>query len=284
MAEDAPMSFPTLMVYLVPGGTNDPLLRFAADLAGRFRATRVIGIAACQPLQVYGEAAMYVPGNVIAQDRADIEKQMTEAEGRFRAVLDGKAAKLDWRSSVGHTLLAEYVSREMRAADLLVAAPDRDVSMLLETRKVDVADVVLRAGRPVLVVPPETSSLDLKSVVVAWKESREARRALADALPLLGQAERTTVVEVAADDELPAARSRLDDVVAWLGQHGIAASSRAVAAIGDDATRLATIAEDVGAGLVIGGAYGHNRLREWVLGGVTRDLLLAPTRCSFVSH
>lgn len=92
------------------------------------------------------------------------------------------------------------------------------------------------------------------------------------------------MMEIATDAELPAARDRLKDVAARLARHGIVAEALAVPSIGDDATRLDAIAQQQGAGLLVAGAYGHNRLREWMFGGVMRDLLLRPQRCSLVSH
>ena len=92
------------------------------------------------------------------------------------------------------------------------------------------------------------------------------------------------MVEIAADVEMADARDHLEDVVMWLKRHGVGANSLTVPATGDDAAQLDAIARDKDAGLLVAGAYGHNRLREWVLGGVTRDLLLRPRRCSLVSH
>jgi nucleotide-binding universal stress UspA family protein len=94
------------------------------------------------------------------------------------------------------------------------------------------------------------------------------------------------VVEIAGVEPLADARTRTADVAGWLGQHGVKASARVVAAEGGEAAQLRDIAGelDLDAGLVVGGAYGHARLREWVLGGVTKDLLLQPTHCSLVSH
>ena len=166
----------------------------------------------------------------------------------------------------------------MRAGDILITAAWEDASLLDTTRQVDAADLVLKAGRPVLVVGGTVDKLDLRNVVVAWKDTREARRAVEDALPLLMLADRVTVVEVASDEELAAARIRTDDVADWLARHGVAASARTATAVGDDFERLSSIAMELDAGLVVGGAYGHTRLREWVLGGVTRNLLLRPAR------
>ncbi|MDP1965981.1 MAG: universal stress protein [Reyranella sp.] len=274
----------SLMVRLAPNVANDALLLFTADLAARLKVTKIIGIAACQPLQVYGSLDTYVPQDLIDRDRAQIESELKAAEGRFRTVLQGKVTDLEWRSTVTYGSLADYIAQQMRAADLLVTMPEEGGSLLDTSRQVDLADLVLRAGRPVLVVSAAVDKLDLRSVVVGWKDSREARRALEDALPLLKLADRATVVEIASGEDVPEARARIEDVADWLARHGVAASARAVASLGDDTAQLSSVAAELDAGLVVGGAYGHTRLREWVLGGVTRNLLLRPARASFLSH
>ena len=78
--------------------------------------------------------------------------------------------------------------------------------------------------------------------------------------------------------------SHVEDVVGWLERHGVVAETLACRSIGEDATRLNDIAQEQNADLIVAGAYGHSRLREWVLGGVTCDLLLRADRCSLVSH
>jgi nucleotide-binding universal stress UspA family protein len=97
-------------------------------------------------------------------------------------------------------------------------------------------------------------------------------------------AKRVTVVEIAPEEDLASARTHLEDVVGWLKRHDILAKPLASVAKRDDARQLDAIARELGADLVVAGAYGHSRMREWVLGGVTRDLLLGADRCSLVSH
>lgn len=278
------MNASTLMVHIAAGANADGLLKLTADLAARLHVKRVIGVAACQPLQLTGEAAVYVPPDLFEQDRIDIERQLAKAESRFKEALSATSLSLEWRSSVTYNLLADYVAQQSRSADLILTNPPPDGSLFDTTRRVGIADLVLRAGRPVLIVQPAIQKLDLGNVLVAWKDSREARRAAEDAVPLLKIAGKATVVEIAPESELAEARTRTDDVVQWLSCHGIAASSHVAAATADDVAQLDAIAQTLGAGLIVGGAYGHNRFREWVLGGMTRDLLLAPPRCSFVSH
>lgn len=275
----------TLMVRLAAGAPNDALLVFTADLASRMKIGRVIGISAWQPVMFYGSPDAYVPPQLIDWDRTQIDKELKEAESAFRSALGGKVPAIEWRSSVlDYGSIVDFVAREMRAADLLVASAAEGGDVFDRTRNTDIADLVLRIGKPVLVVGSGVERLDLRSAVVAWKDSKEARRAVQDALPLLTRADRVTVVEVASDEGLAAAEARTADVALWLSSHGMSASSRVDRSEGNDAAQLAAIARRLGAGLLVGGAYGHARLREWVLGGVTRELLLRPVGSSLVSH
>jgi nucleotide-binding universal stress UspA family protein len=275
----------SLMVRLAAGTPNDALLMLAADLAGRLRASRVIGISARQPIQIYGSPEMYVPPELVNWDRAQIDKELKETEGEFRKALEGKVPAVEWRSTVvTYGSIADYVAEQARAADLLITGAQEGGALLDRSRYVNVADLILRAGKPVLVAGPAEDKLDLKHIIVGWKDAREARRAVQDGLPLLKLAQQVTVVEIAANEDMTDARARTEDVVGWLARHGVTASARAVSGATGEAAQLGNIATEVDAGLVVGGAYGHTRLREWVLGGMTRDFLLQPPRCSLVSH
>lgn len=275
------MTYPTLMVHLELGKSNAGLLNIAGDLAGRFRAG-VIGVAACQPMQIpYGD--VYYSGDLIEQDRRTDDKDAAEAEAEFRALLGPRVTDLHWRSAITMEPLCDYFAREARAADLILTAMDRR-SLDGDSRRTNIGDLVMRAGRPVLIVPGDGEQLKLDRVFVAWKETREARRAILDALPLLRIASHVTLVEVAQEDDLAAARAHLADVAGWLAKHGIQADPLAVATRGTDVAMLAKLADDQGADIIVAGAYGHSRLREWVLGGVTHDLLLGTPRFAFLSH
>ena len=275
------MSYATLMVHLELGRPNTGLLKVTAELAERFRAG-VIGIAARQPLQlIYGDG--YVSGDLYQQDRDEIARELAAAEAEFRAALQGHVAFIEWRSAQTCAYLADYIADEARGADLVltgVATGD----FLDGSRAVNTGELIMQTGRPVLIVPTSASTLTLDHALIGWKDTRETRRAVSDALPLLKHASRVSVVEIARDEDLPAARKHVDDVVAWLGRHAIVAEGSAQLSTGDDATALYAIGQDKGADVVVAGAYGHSRLREWVLGGVTRDLLLSANRCSLVSH
>ena len=142
----------------------------------------------------------------------------------------------------------------------------------------------MRGGRPLLLAPPGVTGLKLTRTLVCWKESRESRRAIADALPILKSSHAVDVVELASEQEIEPAQARLADVSDWLQRHGVDANCFATPLTGVESAHLATIAEDLGADLVVAGAFGHSRLREWAFGGVTQDLLAGGERCAFVSH
>lgn len=272
----------TLMVHLELGHPNTKLLDVAADLARRLNAD-VMGIAACQPLQItYGDG--YVSGDLIEQDREELEKEIKDAETEFRAALRSHRENLEWRSTVTFTSLADYLADQARCADLLITGVDRKASMFDSSRHVDIGDLIVQLGRPALIVPSDMEKISLERVLIGWKDTRESRRAVLDALPLLRKAGHVAVCEVTSEDRMSAAKAHLADVVGWLQRDGIAAEPIAALSTADDATRLDTIATEQSADVVVAGAYGHSRLREWALGGVTKDLLLRASRCSFVSH
>ena len=273
------MSYSTLMVNLAVGGSNAALLRVAGTLAKQFDAT-VIGVAARQPMQMIYTSGCYVSPELIEEDRQEIEREMQETEAEFRGSIQGVA--LHWRSEVSFELPADFVVRQARRADLLLtgapASPERDPT------RVGSGDLLMQAGRPILVVPQAAEAVSLDHVVLAWKDTRETRRAAFDALPLMTRAKHVTVVQLAAETELADAREELADVAQWLESHGIAADTVAVATEAGESRQLNALAKDRGAGLIVAGGYGHSRLREWALGGMTRDLLLNPELCAVLSH
>ena len=274
------MTYGTLMVHLELGRSNAGLLQIAGDLAERFHAG-VSGIAACQPMQlVYGDS--FISGDIYEQDRQELDKEMKAAEAEFRRALQMRAVTLEWRSTVMFTLLSDYLAREARSADLVITGIASG-DLFDSSRSVNTGDLVMRAGRPVLVVPAAAGKVKLDRVVVGWKDTREARRAVSDALPLLKCASHVAVVAIAVEEELAAARTQIEDVAGWLNRHGIKAECLTSPSTGDDATALYAMAQDQGADVIVAGAYGHSRLREWALGGVTRDLLLRANWCSLLS-
>lgn len=275
------MAYKSLMVQLEPGHANTAVLQATGDLAERFHA-HVVGIAVCRPMQiVYGEA--YVSGELIEEEKKQMYAEVDAAEIAFRNALKSCAAGLEWRSMVMFAPLTDFVVHEARSVDLVITASGTKDS-LDRSRGVPVGELIMQLGRPIFVVPPVLQDTALDRVVVGWTDSREARRAVVDALPLLQKASLVVVAEMVVNADFSHAHKRLSDVVAWLQRHGVVAQPRVVLTTGDDAKGLDAIAEEQGAGVIVAGAYGHSRLREWALGGVTRKLLQHADRYLLVSH
>jgi len=275
------VGYKTLMVHMEIGRSNAHLLRVAHHLADCFGAN-VIGIAACQPMQiVYADG--YIPGEVIEQSRQEMAIENQRAETEFRAAFQGLDSSVNWRSIVMYGSLANYIANEARSADLVITGVAKgdffDVS-----RSVNTGDLIMQVGRPVLVVPTAVATLKVERMLVCWKDTRESRRAIIDALPLLKKASHVTVVEIADKEYLPDARRHLDDVIGWLKTRGVVATPLTPAAAGDDGSALYAIAQQHDVDVVIAGAYGHSRVREWAFGGVTRNLLINSNRCALLSH
>ena len=270
---------------LVDAGLDDAAesrVRLAAGLAERFGA-HLLGVAACGVLPLvtgpYNYAAV-VP-EIIEAEVQRVQAALAAAAERFLAAAGTAAQPAEWRAFVEAP--GEALPREARAADLLVIGRGGAAGVQQATEP---GDVLMRAGRPTLVVPPGIAALQARCVLVAWKEGREARRAVADALPFLAGAERVVVLEVCEnEDERIAAQHHVDDVVALLSRHGARASGEVAVRHGRSASdELLGAAERLTADLIVAGGYGRARLLEWVFGGVTRDLLTRSPVCCLLSH
>jgi nucleotide-binding universal stress UspA family protein len=276
------MTYATVMVSLGLDRANEARLEITGQLAERFDA-RVIGITAAQfspPLYfTSGEQAQ----KLLDQGQAAIRNRIAELEAQFRAAMQSRAKVVEWRCA--EDFPARTIAREARAADIIVAGQDGQDALADPFEQANPSDLVMQVGRPVLVVPESGDWLDLRSMLVAWKDTPEARRAIVDALPMLRKAKDVTVVEIVEDEnDRPTATSGVKDVVVWLSHNGVLATEQVPSACGNAAAQLERVASEVGAGLIVAGAYGHSRFREWILGGVTRRLVNPSGRCSLLSR
>jgi len=276
------MTYRTLLVHLDLNGDNEGLLKITGDLAERFDA-RVVGIAAAQPiLPLYDQGV--VMADVATQHRNEVDKEIAACRAQFRQALEPRVKQIEWRSAVTFESLANYIAAEARCADLIVTGKDIGASLMDNSRRVNIGDLAIKAGRPVLVVPQGITALPLQHVFVAWKDAREARRAVVDALPLLEAAGHIGILEITSEADQEDAKARVRDVGRWLDRHGIAAVPRAVGTQSGEIGYLHAELLSQKCDLLIAGAYGHNRLGEWMFGGVTEDILLDPDFCVLLSH
>jgi nucleotide-binding universal stress UspA family protein len=228
-------------------------------------------------------------GAVPPVDYPEADRQAAETaeriEAAFRERLRFSGLRGDWRVASGN--VSEIVVRQTRHADLVILGqvdpdhpPPPGGQQLVE-------DVLMTSGRPILVIPyiGQFETFGTK-ILVGWNSSREAARTVNDAIPLLAEADSVTILEVnpvggksATDDATSA------DIARHLACHGInAETARTVMASISASDVLLSYASDIGADLLVVGGYGHSRLRELILGGVTRELLRHMTLPVLMSH
>ena len=263
------MSLAAIMVTVDFDPASKARINLAADLARRF-GSLLIGVAGWplikRPVETLSDSEV--------AERASRElRNLGEA---FRKITEQTAVRVEWRASTNFP--REIVPREARAADLLVIGQ----SMLPgdAVHSYDPGTIILAAGRPVLVVPPEIDHLDFSRVLVAWKDTREARRAVRDALPFLKLADEVSIA-VAKTPGTEDADAQIADVARYLGRHDVRVAQQiATVASEHEEVLLLDLAKQHRVNLIVAGAYGRTRLSEWIFGGVTRNLLLnSPIPC-----
>jgi nucleotide-binding universal stress UspA family protein len=270
----------TVLVHVRSGREDLPRLRTATALARKFDAT-VFGVA-CEAIPPSGAAdpTAILVGSWYLAMREQLESDLAQARAVFDAEVQGQRA--EWLSV--EDLPGPALARISRAADIIVSG-GRPLHQTDRYRNVDTAELMLFSGRPVLIAPPLGGELKADKVVVAWKDTRESRRALSDAMPFLVTAQEVVVVEVSVPDDVSHAESRTAAVVSGLKRHGVNARPRVVTADPGRVTiELNQAAQAIGADLLVAGGFGHSRLGEWFFGGVTRELLHFPERFVLLSH
>lgn len=263
------MTFKTIMVQLDLESPAAPRIEFGWNLARRFEADMIAFAAAESNLIVPVGNDGIAAAEVMRQQVEEIEARLKKLEKEFQTVMNGNS-RASWRGDIGDS--TRLLALNARAADLIVAgAPGGSLGP--SRGFVDAGALILSAGRPVLVHSDNLAPIRLECVVVGWTDTREARRAVVDAMPFLTQAQHVLVAAV-DDIDLKGARESVADVVRFLMKHGVKARSE-VMALGSSqaADALGSMAAETGANLVVAGGYGHSRLREWAFGGVTRSLL-----------
>jgi nucleotide-binding universal stress UspA family protein len=218
-----------------------------------------------------------------------IEASINQAAERVRVALDGlgreHGLKVDWSSVDGPASVV--MAQHARYSDLCILGRDRP----LDDGSVDYSlseELLFVSGRPVLFIPVDRTLKTLgRNIAVAWNASRPAARAVNDALPLIERSDRTTVLTVnptafMAPHGVPPA----EQMVEHFRRHGASAD---LVRLGDVPPRsiaemLQTKARELGADLLVAGAFGHPKLWETLLGGVTRDLLDHMQLPIFMSH
>ena len=264
-------------------GEHDPAGDFAISMAERCEA-HVLGLAFAYEPVIPGAVMGGIPPEFIEAQRAEAHGKAKAAVARFEERARRAGISYEHRIlSASLSAAADQLGRLSRRFDLVVVGqPERE-----ETVPEEIVDegALFESGRPVIFVPfIHRAGVKLDRVMVCWDGGRAATRAVADSLPLLKKAKQVEVVIVAngrgKSDEVPGA-----DLGQHLARHGLKVDVKRITSPDIDiASTILSYAADSSADMIVMGGYGHSRLREFVLGGVTRGLLESMTVPVLMSH
>lgn len=273
-----------ILVYLDGGPEDATRLAYAENIANR-QGAHLTGLYCniIPEMLVAGNAAM-TSAQIIVEMQESAVKSGDDVEEKLKAQLDQLSVPNELRRiDVFASQAGNQVAATARRADLFVASrlygDHIDNPELFET-------VLFNSGRGCLFVPPgKKPGGDMNTVLVGWRNTRETARALAEALPLLKQA-KNVIVALVLDSAPPEREGEMPgaDIARHLDRHGVNVELREITGWDNAAAALLNEANKSGADLVVMGGYGHSRFREWVLGGVTRDVMNAAEVPVLLAH
>jgi nucleotide-binding universal stress UspA family protein len=277
-----PMSFKTILVQIDSGQRCKVRVEVAIRLALQHDA-HLVGLQALMPFEPPGYVMAEMGPAIVDAQRQVAVAEISRAEAEFtKQASTAGLRNVEWRSAIDDPV--EAVTLHARYADLIVIgqadrADNANIPSDFPER------VVLASGRPVLILPAVGSFPSIgKRILVAWNPSSEATRAVTDAIPLLRLADTVHVMAVnpKAGEHGAVAGA---DVGLYLARHGVRVEVKTDhGAEIDVGNELLSRAADLDADLIVMGGYGHSRLKEWVLGGVTRTILESMTVPVLMSH
>jgi len=277
------MGYKTIVVSLNDVDRAEVVLNAATLIATRQEA-HLIGLYVIPAVQVYPAIAMQITPEIMDSQRQFYEDRASEVKALFDKVTSAAGISAEWHQMDSQgSIIADAVIAYARNVDLVVAGQvDPDGEAMVEVDMIE--RLLLESGRPVLVIPSAGKFDEIgQKVTVAWNAKREATRAVFDALPLLKQSKKTTILCVNPDEDEDGIAGT--EIATTLARHGVNVEvQRSVVrdiSVGDEI--LARIS-DSGSDLVVMGGYGKSRMREFLFGGASRDILHHMTVPVLISH
>jgi nucleotide-binding universal stress UspA family protein len=283
LAKEADMALRDIAVFVDSGRANDARVALAASLAWRhaahLAAIHVVPIPAIPPYCDSSVVRRLIKLHTerVAEIAQKLERGVQEAARREGVTAEWRAQRDFYDVGVDNARYADL---------LIVGQPDPDdpvPELMADTRPEQLA---LSSGRPVLAVPYAGKfGTTGTRILVAWKPGREATRAVHDALPLLERADAVTVLVIDPEEDRAHGEEPGADIARHLARHGVKVEvEQTVSGETKVADVMLSRAADLGSDLIVMGAYGHSRMREFVLGGVTREILQHMTVPVLLSH
>jgi nucleotide-binding universal stress UspA family protein len=280
------MSYKTIIVSLNDISRSETLLTLATGMAAKHEA-HLIGLYVIPAPRIYPAVSAHVTPIVLNETKTFFEEKAEQSRNAFEKAASAAGVEAEWRRlNSDSPNIADGVIEHGLQADVLLISQRNDLGN--DGIEPDFCErVVMESGRPVIVVPHNGKFNEIgEHVVVGWNASREATRAVFDAMPMLESSEETRLIWVDPQKQweksgnLPGA-----EMAATLTRHGVRSIAEAMPTDGiGSGDALLNRASDLGADLIVMGAYGHTRLREFVFGGATRTMLDQMTLPVLLSH
>jgi len=274
------MSCKDILVVVDASETSLNAVKCAANLAASHEAHLTGLYLGYNPMTGFAEAQ--IPSDLLQQHQDNLARAEQQARSTFEEACRATGISGEWRAA--WEVQTSALMLNARYTDVVaMSAGAANTADMIAHRYAD--SVVIAAGRPVLLFPDSYKwNRGFQRIMVAWDGSREATRAVHDALPFLTQAQRVVVMEITGRDDAES-RDPASDIAKHLARHGVqtetAHAPKGDISIGD---QLLDESVDKSVDLLVAGAYGHSRLREYALGGVTRHLMDHLTIPMLFSH
>lgn len=280
------MSYRTILVHFNDPQRAEPLAEAAVRLAQQHDA-HLIGLHVIPRLDIHVAAEIPVGLDLLDRQREAIEEEAADCQKVFENTASKGGVNVDWRSvEAGGETVPAVVMGHGRCADLVICGQEDRDSSAQGMHNVP-EDVMFGCGRPVLLLPyAGTYPVIGRFPVVGWDGSREAARAVGDAMPFLKRAEEVKIVTVNTQGtQLRGSSLPGTELASSLARHGVKCeASQTVAKDLSIADEILSRTADLGSDLLVMGGFGHSRIREYVLGGATRGILERMTLPVLMSH
>lgn len=273
------MAIKTILLHLTYSARASERIRIASDLTRRFGAHLDVLYLVTPTMLPAGAAGRAATSIVAAEAAAVARDHAMEMRDQVAATCDG--LDFSWRVSEGEH--AEELARLAPYADLAIVEQSHPAHAEDHIRLQAPEELPLRAACPTLVIPHSGANAAIgRRMLVAWKNTREASRAVRDALPFLVDADEVFVLTAGSALETQTAGA---GIMGWLARHGVRANLRPDIGPDDDIGHVILgQADNLGCDSIVMGAYGHARWRELIWGGTTRHVLHHMTVPVFLSH
>ncbi|MCZ4272627.1 universal stress protein [Maritalea porphyrae] len=273
-----------ILVYLDGSKEDEVRLSYAVPIAEQHEAVLTGLLCVEIPDVISAGDGVFSVGKVAAELQAQADEYGDKAESALKEAFSKLDVRCELRriDTVGAQMGAA-IADEARVADVFVAT--RPYGHFSEQPEL-MEKILFSSGRACLFVPPAIPAKEpLSDIVVGWRNSRETARAVADAIPFLQKAKKVTLAMVHEADSNEELRIESGaDMARHLDRHGVNVELRNISGWDNAGEALLNEIERTDANMFVIGGYGHSRFREWVLGGVTRDVLTKAEVPVLIAH